>query len=232
MSDLHHQLPDDFSGIVRLFPLPELVLFPHVVQPLYVFEPRYVEMFEHALMSDHLIAMATLNSESLAENALSEPPLHPHICLGKIITHAKKENGHYNVLLAGLARGTILEELPQDRLYRRARVRLMDDFCSSDDPAVQDELQDLLREHFLQSIPNKLENQESLNQLLHGETSLGMLVDVMSFALPLSISTKQHLLGEPNVEYRAKLLLDHFDALSDTSKLLDSPPFPPNFSQN
>ena len=52
MSDLHHQLPDDFSGIVRLFPLPELVLFPHVVQPLYVFEPRYVEMFEHALMSD------------------------------------------------------------------------------------------------------------------------------------------------------------------------------------
>src|SRR4051794_5768632 len=30
-----------FSGLARLFPLPNLVLFPHVVQGLHVFEPRY-----------------------------------------------------------------------------------------------------------------------------------------------------------------------------------------------
>ena len=30
----------NFSGTVRLFPLPNLVLFPHVVQGLHIFEPR------------------------------------------------------------------------------------------------------------------------------------------------------------------------------------------------
>ena len=31
---------DDFEGDIRLFPLPNLVLFPHVLQPLHIFEPR------------------------------------------------------------------------------------------------------------------------------------------------------------------------------------------------
>ena len=30
-------LPSDFRGVVRLFPLPNLVLFPHVIQPLHIF---------------------------------------------------------------------------------------------------------------------------------------------------------------------------------------------------
>ena len=32
------RLPDDFDGQVRLFPLPDLVLFPHAMQPLHIFE--------------------------------------------------------------------------------------------------------------------------------------------------------------------------------------------------
>ena len=54
------QLPHDFSGTVRLFPLPNLVMFPHVVQPLHIFEPRYREMLEDALEHDRLLAMALL----------------------------------------------------------------------------------------------------------------------------------------------------------------------------
>jgi ATP-dependent Lon protease len=38
------RLPDDFDGQVRLFPLPELVLFPHALQPVHIFEPRYCEL--------------------------------------------------------------------------------------------------------------------------------------------------------------------------------------------
>ena len=40
---------DDFSGRVRLFPLPNLVLFPHVIQPLHIFEPRYVDLLHDAI---------------------------------------------------------------------------------------------------------------------------------------------------------------------------------------
>ena len=51
---------ESFSGTARLFPLPNLVLFPHVMQPLHIFEPRYRSMLEDALASDGLIAMALL----------------------------------------------------------------------------------------------------------------------------------------------------------------------------
>ncbi len=47
-------------GRARLFPLPDLVMFPHVMQPLHIFEPRYREMLNEALDSDGLIAMSIL----------------------------------------------------------------------------------------------------------------------------------------------------------------------------
>ena len=49
-----------FSGVARLFPLPNLVLYPHVMQPLHIFEERYREMLEDAIADDGLIAMALL----------------------------------------------------------------------------------------------------------------------------------------------------------------------------
>ena len=52
-------LPPDFGGEVRLFPLPNLVMFPSNVLPLHIFESRYREMLEDAVQSDQLITMAT-----------------------------------------------------------------------------------------------------------------------------------------------------------------------------
>ena len=34
--------PASFSGVARLFPLPNLMMFPHVLQPLHIFEPAYL----------------------------------------------------------------------------------------------------------------------------------------------------------------------------------------------
>ncbi len=40
---------DTFSGVARLFPLPNLVMYPHVMQPLHIYEERYREMLEDAI---------------------------------------------------------------------------------------------------------------------------------------------------------------------------------------
>ena len=45
-------LPEGFTGLVRLFPLPSLVMFPHALQPLHVFEPRYRDMVRDCLRVD------------------------------------------------------------------------------------------------------------------------------------------------------------------------------------
>ena len=56
MSD-HDASLATFGGYARLFPLPNLVFFPHVMQPLHIFEPRYRQMTADALDDDKLIAL-------------------------------------------------------------------------------------------------------------------------------------------------------------------------------
>ena len=45
---------------VPVFPLPDLVLFPHVILPLHVFELRYRTMVRDALSGERVIALALL----------------------------------------------------------------------------------------------------------------------------------------------------------------------------
>jgi hypothetical protein len=56
MMDFNSELCD-FSNRCRLFPLPDVVLFPHALLPLHIFEPRYRQMTEDALASDRLVTM-------------------------------------------------------------------------------------------------------------------------------------------------------------------------------
>ena len=51
---------DSFDGVARLFPLPNLVLFPQVVQGLHVFEPRYRQLMADALAGDGLVTLVLL----------------------------------------------------------------------------------------------------------------------------------------------------------------------------
>jgi uncharacterized protein len=119
--------PEDFSGVARLFPLPNLVLFPHVLQPLHVFEPRYRALVEEAMAADRLIAMALLEP-GWEPDYEGRPPVSGIACLGRITTAQRLDNGRYNILLAGLKRVRLLRELPAKKLFREAQVDLYDDF--------------------------------------------------------------------------------------------------------
>src|SRR5213080_2405252 len=91
----------DFQGTARLFPLPNLVLFPHVGQPLHVFEPRYRQLMADALDDDRLIALALLRP-GWEEDYHKKPPIHEMVCLGRINNEEKLADGRYNLLLHGV----------------------------------------------------------------------------------------------------------------------------------
>ena len=107
-------LPKDFDNEVRLFPLPELVLFPGVMQGLHIFEPRYREMMEDAIQSDSLITMASLKPEAAHKFSLDEPPIFETVCIGKIVTHSQTNDGRYNLLLVGAKRARIIRQIQID----------------------------------------------------------------------------------------------------------------------
>src|SRR4051812_25773792 len=125
MSDDTNELVG-FKGIVKLFPLPNLVLFPQVIQPLHIFEPRYRQLMADALAEDRLITMALLQP-GWEEDYHLKPPIYPIVCIGQIHQEERLPDGRYNLLLRGLHRARVLEEPKTDRLYRLARVELLDD---------------------------------------------------------------------------------------------------------
>src|SRR4051812_10538773 len=108
--------PDQFSGKARLFPLPNLVVFPHVMQPLHIFEPRYRSMLEEAMRDDELIAMAVL-APGWEGNYDGRPPIRSVACLCRIATHCKTDQGTYNALLVGVRRIKIVRELAPAKLF-------------------------------------------------------------------------------------------------------------------
>src|SRR5438132_13940702 len=108
---------DDFKGSARLFPLPNLVLFPTMLQGLHIFEPRYRQMTADALEDDRLLAPVLLQPGWEAHHQ-GNPSVHPVACLGKIIADKRLDDGRYNLQVRGLCRVRILRELPDGKLYR------------------------------------------------------------------------------------------------------------------
>lgn len=185
---------------VRLFPLPETVLYPGVVQPLHIFESRYREMIEDAVDHDRLIAMATLAKGFDDQEYFGRPELERPVCIGKIMMHEKREDDTHDVLLAGITRGVILEELPVLRSFREANVAIIDD--REDVP--EDEATEV-RDELLQQLLQRTDEVRVIGDSLQGEQiPLPRLLDALAFALPLSRETKLDLASEASVRERLK----------------------------
>jgi uncharacterized protein len=222
------------AGPLRLFPLPNLVMFPHVVQPLHIFEPRYCDMLEDALASDRQLAMVLLEP-GWESDYDGRPAIAPVACLGKIVAHERLPTGRHNILLRGLKRAVIRRELPLKHTFRQAEVDLLDDFYSPSAAKRRSTSQQQLIDLARRLLPDSSALHEQLDDILASQLSLGMLTDIFAFTLGFSPSLKQRLLAEWNVDRRAAVLIERLTKLAEQ---LDTPAaeapaeFPPRFSLN
>jgi Lon protease-like protein len=224
------QLPSSFRGVVRLFPLPNLVLFPQVIQPLHIFEPRYRQMLADALDDDRLLAMALLKP-GWEEGYHLAPPIHPVVCVGRVFQEERLADGRYNLLLHGLARARVVEELDTAKLYRSARVELLPEVPAP--PAVGPGLRRRLGEQMTRWLADQEGALPQLRKLLEGPLTLGALCDVFAYALPVGVEAKQQLLEEPQAEARVRRLLSRLEETPPPKGAPPAPrPFPPEFSPN
>src|SRR5262245_59419183 len=132
MTDAHP--PGEFSGTARLFPLPNVVLFPNVVQGLHVFEPRYRPLVKDSLATDPFIPVVPLKP-GWEEDYDGTPAIQPIACLGRVTWHEKLTDGRFNLRLRGIARLRIVEEVKTDHLYRMARSEIIIESVLSDEKA-------------------------------------------------------------------------------------------------
>jgi Lon protease-like protein len=218
-----------FAGMARLFPLPNLVFFPQVMQPLHIFEPRYRQMTADALAGDRLIALVLPKPGWEADYA-GTPPVHSVACLGKIVADQKMDDGRYNILLRGLSRIQILHEIPHGKTYRKAKVELL-----AEVPVAAAKVERRLRRQLAKLVPQYFPKQDEVKdqfrKLLKSDLTLGALCDIFAFALPLDVGLKQTLLEELEVEARLGLLLEHLETRPAAAAQTERK-FPPEFSVN
>lgn len=109
-ADLPQELP--------IFPLSGAVVLPGVQLPLNVFEPRYLNMVAAALAREHLLGMVQPRGDVAHEDP---PAVHRVGCAGRITSYSETNDGRIVLVLTGLCRFEIAEELPERDGYRRVR---------------------------------------------------------------------------------------------------------------
>ncbi len=198
----------NFGKPIPLFPLAGVVLLPHGIQHLHIFERRYRQMIRHALDHAGQFAMATVagdDPESEIED--DSPELRSAVCVAQVMQHHKFPDGRYNILALGICRARIasIDEPEGDRLYRLAKLRLLDraDAAESDLTNQRDELRQLLNSPRLQS----LRGVTKVRQLFDREdVPTSALLELVGSALLEDPAVRYALLSEAAPERRAAII--------------------------
>lgn len=215
---------DAFDGTARLFPLPNLVLFPHVMQGLHLFEPRYRELAADSINGNGLFAMAVFKPGWEGDYE-GTPTLEPIACLGQVLSHEKLTDGQYNVRLRGVSRIRLKREITDETPYRIAVAELLFD-DKPEEIAVLSALRKSLAAAVLARFETGSSTHRQLLELFSGEATLGQVCDVISYALPLSVEFKYQLLAEVRVSERVEMIVNAMTTVRKSRK------FPPEFSIN
>jgi uncharacterized protein len=225
--DDDHDL-NDFANITRLFPLPGVVMFPHSILPLHIFEPRYRQMTEDALESDRLITIVQIRPPGEWESP-GLPAMERFGCIGRIFKHDRLPDGRFNFLLLGRKRVELTREVPSGKLYRMSEVRVIEDIPP-------DEPDESSRVELIRAFRGLHQGglDPDLDSLFDSDLPLGVLTDIMAQALGLPSTVKQGFLSEPRVLCRAVQLLGLLREMKQRPRRSDDEPtaFPPPFSVN
>ena len=187
-----------------VMPLPGAVLFPHTLLPLYIFEPRYRKMLEHALQR-HRMFCVTLIKPSCPDWHAPEDFFH-RATVGLIRACVGRSDGTSNLILQGLQR-VRFTSFEQEKPFPIASI----DSVESRDPTTVEtealgakviELYGSLR-HDRRQLPAKLDRYLSE---LH---DLEMLADLMGSTFVNDPLRRQRLLEERSLNQRLRFLITY-----------------------
>lgn len=205
-----------------IFPLHRVQLFPRALLPLYVFEQRYRDMIAACLSRGSILAVASLQPGFSSEYH-GRPPVRPIAGVGRIVAHRQNADGTYNILLVGLGRVRIREELPPQYTYREVRAQLLRDrFPVSYDPAKGRQTLGALAQRLAALLPRGGSAMLGLSEIAR---TTGELTDVLTAALISEPKLRLRLLNTADVAARTDLVADAMARLiSDLSRPSDNEP--------
>ena len=193
MSKKNVELPNR----IPVFPLSNFIIFPEATVPLNIFEERYIEMVDDSMRGARMIGMIqpkkTLNNSS--------PELYEVGCLGRITSFNETEEGRYFIIINGLNRFKIVNEINNNKLYREFNVSY-DEF-KNDKKLNNEEIKFSDLELIFKNLKKLFQkNGYMVNWKEIEKQNLEQTINTLSMASPFSIEEKQALLESKDMPAR------------------------------
>ena len=190
----------DLPNKIPVFPLSNFIIFPEMTVPLNIFEPRYVQMIDDAMKGSKMIGIIQPKKQNQ-----TIPALYDIGCAGKITNYNKTDDGRYLIVLSGISRFKILQEINTEKLYRECKVNFNEfkiDLNKHKEEIKFSDLELIFKKS--KSLFNKqgyIINWKDLEL-----QSLNQTINTISMASPFSLEEKQVLLEALNINDRKKKL--------------------------
>ena len=188
---------------IPIFPLSNFIIFPKTTVPLNIFEPRYIQMVDDSMKSNRLIGMI----QPRKTGDLKKPDLHKIGCVGKITSFNETDDGRYLIVLNGICRYEITEELTSDKLYRECDVNFNKFESDLDLDSKKQEIKFSDLSEIFSNLKKLFEQQGyQINWNDLKKQSLDQTINTLSMASPFTLEEKQILLEAKNLIDRKKKL--------------------------
>ena len=191
-----------FPNNIPIFPLSNFIIFPNTTVPLNIFEPRYIQMVDDCMKGNRLIGIV----QPKKTGDLKKPNLYEVGCVGKITSFNETEDGRYFIVLNGICRYKIVDELANDKLYRECKINF-DNYIND----LKENNKEEIKFADLKLIFNDLKNLFGKQGYLINwkdleKQTLYQTINTLSMVSPFSLEEKQILLETSTLVERKKKL--------------------------
>ena len=205
--------PSESRITLPLLPLRDVVVFPHMVIPLFVGRPKSIKALETAMEAGkHILLVA---QKSAAKDEPSEEDLYRVGSIANILQMLKLPDGTVKVLVEGVQRAAI-EDIDDLRThYAVDAVPIPNESLSAEETHEIEAMRRAMIAQFDQYVKlNKKIPPEILTSLA-GIDEAGRLADTIAAHLPLKLEQKQAVLEMYEVKRRLEHLLSLLEAELD-----------------
>jgi Lon protease-like protein len=206
VADSNTRLEIEGCSNVGLFPLPNVVLFPAQHLSLHVFEPRYRKLVSDVIEKGSQLAVPRLEPGYDA-GYYGAPPVFQTCGVGHIVEYSRLPDGRFNIVVLGLGRARIIEELRSEP-YRVARVQAMSDRAHSQ-PMVAETLRTELLKLVRRTAPHWSGPAKELEARMRDAANAGECADILAGTLIEDPDERQALLEELDPTRRLTTLIAH-----------------------
>ena len=196
-----------------LLPLRDVVVFPHMVVPLFVGRPKSIKALEAAMQAERRIMLVA--QRAAAKDEPSTEDMFEVGCISTILQLLKLPDGTVKVLVEGQQRAQVTLITEGQEHFLATVVPVEASVTGDETPPVQspeiEALRRALMQQFEQYVKLNRKIPDGILTSIAGIDDAGRLADTIAAHVPLKLEEKQGVLGISDVKQRLENLFQQLE---------------------